>query len=120
MRRWSRSQRIQKPIETDTALDASDYLNREIGALRVRQIETLGTGELFASEAVSRAFCHLAVDYMPQEGLAEMVEQIIKMLDFYVNRPESVPQLSSPKQIFKAKISAVVTVPPFSLDEDEY
>lgn len=117
---WSQAGHKRKQIETDAATASTDYLNKEIGSLRALQIETQGVEQLFSSEAISRAFCHFAVDYMPQEGLAEMVEQIIKMLDFYINRPGSVPQLSSHKQIFKSKVSGVVTVSPFSLDEDEY
>ena len=88
--------------------------------MRPVRIETTGTQDRASViENFARAFSHRLVDTIPREGLLELIEQLIQIYEFYSARNDVKPQLPAPYHSRKAKLSASVIRPTFSIEEDE-
>ncbi len=120
MRHWGHNRSQLVIDETEPAKLRPTHIANEINELRSRHIETVGAQEHISSnEALARLFCHWAIDLVPREGMAELVEKLLEIISFYSDRKPALDVLSLPGKSLKAKISSNTVRPTFSITEDE-
>lgn len=110
-----------KPLQVDSTrekekLNGADnhHSQDEIG------LETSADSE-DNSESVVRQVCHRLVDTMPKEGLAEMLETLEYMREFYHLRATTPPPPPPPEpKPIRVKVGPTIIRPAFPFDIDDY
>lgn len=60
-----------------------------------------------------RMLCHILVDEMPRDGLAELIESLASLREFYLTRLELPAHVSSPSHVLEATLAGAYERPEF-------
>jgi hypothetical protein len=96
--------------------------SRETGAgtldhrVELRLDETAAQSEALVIP-LQRMICHVLVDQLPDQGLGELVESLVGMVDFYAVRSTQ-PSLGAPARPARSRVLGHYERPVFQVTED--
>lgn len=88
------------------------------GAEFSHRVTTTAQASEYTPTVVLRVLCHVLINCLPEDALAELYESVVDLHDFYKNRTIHLLPAAPVQKSVPVNVTRVVTSQPFDVTED--